>query len=136
MSFFPRLIVALRKPVVMVVKKPTPLTYIGAGRLRQAAELLRQTGSRRVLVMTTPGMMRRGQLDQTLSELKENGMEAVVFDRVSPDPTFGVVEEAVSCAAGCDAILAVGGGSVLPSWYCLLSASNVLTGGCVGHTGA
>ena len=113
MSFFPRLIVALRKPVVMAVKKPTPLTYIGAGRLRQAAELLRQTGSHRVLVMTTPGMMRRGQLDQTLSELKENGMEAVVFDRVSPDPTFGVVEEAVSCAAGCDAILAVGGGSVL-----------------------
>ena len=45
MSFFPRLIVALRKPVVMAVKKPTPLTYIGAGRLRQAAELLRQTGS-------------------------------------------------------------------------------------------
>ena len=43
MSFFPRLIVALRKPVVMAVKKPTPLTYIGAGRLRQAAELLRQT---------------------------------------------------------------------------------------------
>ena len=113
MSFFPRLIVALRKPVVMAVKKPTPLTYIGAGRLRQAAELLRQTGSHRVLVMTTPGMMRRGQLDQTLSELKENGMEAVVFDRVSPDPTFGVVEEAVSCAVGCDAILAVGGGSVL-----------------------
>ena len=113
MSFFPRLIVALRKPVVMAVKKPTPLTYIGAGRLRQAAELLRQTGSHRVLVMTTPGMMRRGQLDQTLSELKENGMDAVVFDRVSPDPTFGVVEEAVSCAAGCDAILAVGGGSVL-----------------------
>ena len=111
MSFFPRLIVALRKPVVMAVKKPTPLTYIGAGRLRQAAELLRQTGSHRVLVMTTPGMMRRGQLDQTLSELKENGMEAVVFDRVSPDPTFGVGEEAVSCAAGCDAILAVGGGS-------------------------
>ena len=106
MSFFPRLIVALRKPVVMAVKKPTPLTYIGAGRLRQAAELLRQTGSHRVLVMTTPGMMRRGQLDQTLSELKENGMEAVVFDRVSPDPTFGVVEEAVSCAVGCDAILA------------------------------
>ncbi len=113
MSFFPRLIVALRKPVVMAVKKPTPLTYIGAGRLRQAAELLRQTGSHRVLLMTTPGMMRRGQLDQTLSELQENGMEAVVFDRVSPDPTFGVVEEAVGCAAGCDAILAVGGGSVL-----------------------
>ena len=65
--------------------------------------------------MTTPGMMRRGQLDQTLSELKENGMEAVVFDRVSPDPTFGVVEEAVSCAAGCDAILAVGGGSAIDS---------------------
>ena len=113
MPVFSRLIVALRKPVVMAVKKPTPLTYIGAGRLRQAAELLRQIGSHRVLVMTTPGMMRRGQLDQTLSELKENGMEAVVFDRVSPDPTFGVVEEAVSCAAGCDAILAVGGGSVL-----------------------
>ena len=35
MSFFPRLIVALRKPVVMAVKKPTPLTYIGAGRLRR-----------------------------------------------------------------------------------------------------
>ena len=44
---------------------------------------------------------------------KAKGIEAVVFDRVSPDPTFGVVEEAVSCAAGCDAILAVGGGSVL-----------------------
>lgn len=108
-----RMMIALRKPVVMAVKKPTPLTYIGAGRLRQAPELLREAGSRRVLVMTTAGMMRRGQLDGTLSALSENGMEAVVFDRVSPDPTFGVVEEAVRSAAGCDAILAVGGGSVL-----------------------
>lgn len=31
MPVFFRLIVALRKPVVMAVKKPTPLTYIGAG---------------------------------------------------------------------------------------------------------
>ena len=108
-----RMMIALRKPVVMAVKKPTPLTYIGAGRLRQAPELLREAGSRRVLVMTTAGMMRRGQLDGTLSAMSENGMEAVVFDRVSPDPTFGVVEEAVRSAAGCDAILAVGGGSVL-----------------------
>ena len=112
-AFFSRWMIALRKPVVMAVKKPTPLTYIGAGRLRQAAELLREAGSSRVLVMTTPGMMRRGQLDQTLLEIKENGIETVIFDRVSPDPTFGVVEEAVSCSAGCDAILAVGGGSVL-----------------------
>ena len=108
-----RMMIALRKPVVMAVKKPTPLTYIGAGRLRQAPELLREAGSQRVLVMTTAGMMRRGQLDGTLSAMSENGMEAVVFDRVSPDPTFGVVEEAVRSAAGCDAILAVGGGSVL-----------------------
>ena len=63
-AFFSRWMIALRKPVVMAVKKPTPLTYIGAGRLRQAAELLREAGSSRVLVMTTPGMMRRGQLDQ------------------------------------------------------------------------
>ena len=94
-----RMMIALRKPVVMAVKKPTPLTYIGAGRLRQAPELLREAGSRRVLVMTTAGMMRRGQLDGTLSAMSENGMEAVVFDRVSPDPTFGVVEEAVRSAA-------------------------------------
>lgn len=111
--FFARIMIALRRPVVMAVKKPTPLTYIGAGRLRQAPELLREAGVCRVLVMTTPGMMRRGQLDGTLLQIKENGMEAVVFDRVSPDPTFGVVAEAVSCADGCDAILAVGGGSVL-----------------------
>lgn len=41
-AFFSRWMIALRKPVVMAVKKPTPLTYIGAGRLRQAAELLRK----------------------------------------------------------------------------------------------
>ena len=113
MPIFSRISIALRRPVVMAVKKPTPLTYIGSGRLHTAADLLSQTGSRRVLVMTTPGMMRRGQLDETLAELREKGIDPVVFDRVSPDPTFGIVAEAARCAAGCDAILAVGGGSVL-----------------------
>ena len=45
MSFFPRLIVALRKPVVMAVKKPTPLTYIGAGWRTDGDALLANTAA-------------------------------------------------------------------------------------------
>ena len=70
MSFLPRLIVALRKPVVMVVKKPTPLTYIGAGRLRQAAELLTRLPT---LLAGLPGMT--AALRQRLDELIEIGRQ-------------------------------------------------------------
>lgn len=129
--WFSRIMVAVRKPIVQAVAKPTPLTYIGAGRLRETAALLRTAARRKVLVMTTPGMMRRGQLDEMLAEIRAAGIQTAVFDRVSPDPTFGIVEEAKACAGGCDAIVAVGGGSVLDAAKAV--AASVTDGGPAGR---
>nr|WP_317324716.1 iron-containing alcohol dehydrogenase [uncultured Flavonifractor sp.] len=108
-----KLSVAVRKPVIKIVSKPTPVTYIGPGRARETGRLLRTLGVRKALVITDGFLHQSGLLDGLLESIRETDVEYGVFDGVQPDPTFAIVAEAKQACDGCDAVVAVGGGSVL-----------------------
>lgn len=112
-STMSKLSIAVRKPVIKIVSKPTPVTYIGPGRAREAGRLLRTLGARKALVITDGFLHQSGLLDGLLEGIRAAEVECAVFDGVQPDPTFAIVADARQACAGCDAVVAVGGGSVL-----------------------
>ena len=92
-----------------------PKLTVGPGASTRLADVIAGSGVRDVLIVTTPGIVKRGQIDGLINALKKQGVEAVIFDGVEPDPTFTVVNQglAVLRGAGCDAVVAFGGGSAM-----------------------
>ena len=108
-----KLSVAVRKPVIKIVSKPTPVTYIGPGRAKEAGRLLQMLGAKKALVITDSFLHQSGLLDGVEESIRSAGVEHIVYDGVQPDPTFAIVAEAKKACSGCDAVVAVGGGSVM-----------------------
>jgi len=76
------------------------------------AELLELVGASRVLVVSDPVISRQGFFQSLLETLRDR-FEVTVYDSVSPEPPVDVAEEIARAAEGTDAIIAVGGGSVI-----------------------
>ena len=87
----------------------------GAGSIFKIPELIKKDGQKKVLVVTTPGFIRRGSLESFFASLTEVGLTYAVFSDVQPDPTTDCIEEAVALyrRENCEAIVAIGGGSVI-----------------------
>jgi alcohol dehydrogenase len=82
-------------------------------------------GAKRVVVVTDEVIRGTGLVDQVESGVADGGLEvAGVFDQVPPDSESTVVQACAEAAkeAGADAILAVGGGSVMDT----AKAANVI----------
>lgn len=90
-----------------------PLLLCGAGSAMQLCRLLGASGCRHVLLVTDATLNRLGLIAPLQAALEDAGARCTVFDGVEPDPTLAQVEAGVARAraAGCDAVLAVGGGS-------------------------
>ena len=113
MGILAELSIQVRKPVIKLVKKPTPCTYIGPGYAKKTGDILTMLGTEKVLVLTDGFLGSSGLLDGLLDSIKTAGVDYVLYDGVESDPTFAVVSRAQAAAAGCDAVVAVGGGSVI-----------------------
>ncbi|MGE0495148.1 MAG: iron-containing alcohol dehydrogenase [Vulcanimicrobiota bacterium] len=89
---------------------PTSI-WFGPGRLAELPAALVQAGMARPLVVTDPELARTPVLAKVRSLLPQ----AAVFDQVRPNPTGETVQEGLKAfrAAGCDGVVAVGGGSSL-----------------------
>ena len=87
----------------------------GDGCITRIPELLRTHGIKAVQIITTPGTIRRGTIAPLLAQCEDAGIRTVLYTGVSPDPTVAEVEAAAECffVSGCEAILAIGGGSVI-----------------------
>lgn len=83
------------------------------GASKRLAELCRERGARRVLLVTDPGISRLGLLDEVLPGFAGKGMSLEVFDRVVADPPEAILLEAVAQAQalGAELIVGFGGGS-------------------------
>ena len=81
-----------------------------AGAAVRLAELCRERGARRVLIVTDPGIARLGLLDAVLAGFARADMAVQVFDRVVADPPEAVVLDAVAQARELQAELLVGFG--------------------------
>lgn len=93
---------------------PTRVMF-GVGMLDRLGE--QPMPGKRALVVISNGKSTRanGYLDRTEAQLHAAGVETVVFDGVSPNPTVANVNAGAEAARrnGCDFIVALGGGSVM-----------------------
>lgn len=91
---------------------PTRVIF-GAGRLEELATLA-LPGKKALVCVTEDGLMEKlGLQKRVIDLLGKNGVAAVVFDKVTPNPLRSGVMEAAKLARenGCDFCLGLGGGS-------------------------
>lgn len=93
-----------------------PRVIFDHGAVRQLPAELAILGVRRPLILTDQGLVRAGALDRLLAALPA-GHGFPVFDHVPENPTVAGVHAAIALYrdAGCDGVVALGGGSVLDS---------------------
>lgn len=105
--------IAVRNVAFKLLPDKMPVTFVGADSHRQLCESIGQTRVGKILVVTDALLVRLGIVQKVTDALEAAGVPAVVYDGVEPDPTFAQVEAGFARfrSAGCDAVLAVGGGS-------------------------
>ena len=98
----------------------TPFTFqtvpdirFGVGAVAGIAELVRERGARRVLIVTDQGVRGAGLVDPVADALRAGGAEVAVFDGVVADPPDTVVHDCAAAAADTDLVIGLGGGSPL-----------------------
>lgn len=93
---------------------PTRILF-GEGQLNHLHS--QQMPGKKALIVISNGKSAHanGSLDRTKDELKQAGVQTVVFDRIMANPLKSTIMEGAACARenGCDFIVALGGGSVM-----------------------
>ena len=89
------------------------LSYVGRGASADLCRRIVDIGHTDILVVTDKALKELGLAERALAPLADVGVNLHWYAGVEPDPTFAHVTEGaeVSRAAGCTAIVAVGGGS-------------------------
>lgn len=102
-----------------------PSILIGGGARREVVAQLQRYLIQRVLLVTDVGMMQLGPPREIAALLDDAGISVTIFDGVQPDPTDLNVTDGLALyrANGCQAVVAVGGGSPIDA----AKAINVLT---------
>ncbi len=96
-----------------LLKFEVPEIIHGHGALSKIGQCAKRLGGECVLVVTDPGIIEVGWIDETLKYLEKEDLRYVVYDNVVTNPRDHQVEEGVGLyvAKRCDVIVAVGGGS-------------------------
>lgn len=107
-----------------------PEFIFGVGARHKVAMYARNLNAKRVLVVTDPGVIAAGWFAELTTDLDEAGISHAVYSNVTPNPRDHEVMAGVNYyrAAGCDVIVALGGGSVID---CAKGISVVVANG--GH---
>ena len=92
-----------------------PSILFGAGSRFRLSQELRKLDVSRVLLVTDQRLRDTETIGSLCAQLKGDGIEASIFSEVQPDPTDQNVLAGLASLRGCeaDAIVAVGGGSVM-----------------------
>jgi hydroxyacid-oxoacid transhydrogenase len=87
----------------------------GPGVTREVGADMKALGATRVMVVTDPNLAKREPVAITLKSLRDQGLDAVLFDQTRVEPTDSSFKEAISFATDgkFDGYVAVGGGSVM-----------------------
>ena len=104
----------------------TPSLRMGAGLAGELGQITRPICGDRVLLVTDPGMMATGLVQQATDCLRAAGVEVTLFDQVQADPPEEIVLQAAQQARGKTGVIGFGGGSSLDvaKLAALLAASN------------
>lgn len=104
---------------------PTKLLF-GAGSLKQLGKEASKIGKKAMVVTGSSSMRRTGVLDRVTEDLKSNGLEVVVFDKIEPNPRDYTVDEAAKIVREekVDLIIGLGGGSSMDAAKAIALASS------------
>jgi len=96
-----------------ISKFVTPEIIFGRGALSQLGESAARLGASKVFVVSDEGVIKAGWIEPALGYLHAAGLATEVFSALTTNPKDFEVEAGAAqyLAAGCDAIVAVGGGS-------------------------
>ncbi|MDJ0784224.1 MAG: iron-containing alcohol dehydrogenase [Desulfosarcinaceae bacterium] len=96
-----------------LLKFDIPEIIYGRGALSGLGHCAERVGGEKIFLVTDPGIIAAGWVDQALKHLKQEGLHCVVYDNVVSNPRDFQIEQGAQHYAktGCDVIVAVGGGS-------------------------
>jgi alcohol dehydrogenase class IV len=105
----------LQWPLSRVIRIPRPVLFIGPGSARRLCTSIGDFGHRRVSIITDAVLAKLGVVEPLRDALAARGIDVAIHDAITPDPTYPVLQAGyeVAKAHGSDALLAVGGGSVI-----------------------
>ncbi|MGZ4965044.1 MAG: iron-containing alcohol dehydrogenase [Limisphaerales bacterium] len=95
--------------------QPRTRIIFGVGSIDRSGELSAEFDARKILVVTDPGVVKAGHLDQLLNSLSRVKIQSVVFDGVRENPTTRDVDACLQLAKAqtVDLLIGLGGGSSL-----------------------
>ncbi len=96
-----------------LLKFEIPEIIFGRGSLKQLGQCSRRLGGDKVLLVTDPGIIAQGWIDEALGYFRQEGLKTVVYDNVVSNPRSFQVEQGATeySRRQCDVIVAIGGGS-------------------------
>ena len=96
-----------------LIKFVVPEFVFGEGARKLTGQYAFNLGARKVLLVTDPGVIAAGWLDEVISSLEKEGLSCTVFSTVTPNPKAEEVMEGAEVYRneGCNAIVGLGGGS-------------------------
>lgn len=101
------------KALRLIIRPPE--IFAGPGASLLLCDAVGGTGVRRLLLVTDALLVKLGLIEPLRARLAEQGIVVTVYEGVLPDPRVEQIEEALVLLRrdGCQAVLAVGGGSAM-----------------------
>ncbi len=96
-----------------LLKFDVPEIIYGLGALGTIGQCAKRLGGEKLFVVTDPGIIEAGWVDETIKHLQSEDLGYVVYDNVVTNPRDFQVEEGAQLylQKNCDVVVAVGGGS-------------------------
>ncbi|WP_199482903.1 iron-containing alcohol dehydrogenase [Vibrio owensii] len=103
------------KVAAYVLPLPKPTLFSGPGSIHELTEAIADLGFKKLLLVTDEGLVKIGMAEQVAESARTRGLDVALYAEVKPDPTYDQVEGGLNVylESGCDAILALGGGSAM-----------------------
>lgn len=101
--------------VPRLLKFHAPEIVFGPGSLAEAGFAAERLGARRPFVVTDPGLLATGWVDELLDHLRDAGLVPTLWHGVTPNPKDHEILAGFQkyAESGCDVIIAIGGGSCI-----------------------
>ena len=97
------------------VFQSTPKIIMGEGSLSQIVNEIKSFESKKILIVTDPGLVKAGIAGKLEAVLKSGGVEFSLYDQVEPDPRLETAESAAEEVKknSVDLVIGLGGGSAI-----------------------
>lgn len=98
-----------------LLKFHAPEIVFGIDSMAEAAHAALRLGGQRPLLVTDPGLIEAGWVDELVDHLRGQGVEAHVWSALTPNPKDHEITAGHEFyrSRGCDVLIALGGGSVI-----------------------